>query len=341
MPVPGTDSNRSKWIEAIEKVQPFDYITQNYHVCQFHFLPEDIEKKGKKKFVIFGRVPSVFTNIQNIENEISEYPIVSVIEENGNSCEATITADVSSAGNGNINAMEEPIEGYKVNHFDSESSNIQYSNMHAIEANSNSCEATILNSTDVHDGISDLFDYGPEYLSENSSDTNHETPNQTIPGNISYHGCNEETIRITKAEYKKLIDETVELARLKVKIGRMENSLKEKSDKINQLQQKVRYYEHTKAKEISEESGEKDTNQSSGAQMDDDITKVIKIHSEKSVLIYPRHYHYFRNINNLKFWNVYNTEGALENILQLYEFFALLFIFTLRKHMNTSAHFSV
>lgn len=61
------DPNRSKWIEAIEKIQPFDYITQTYYLCQFHFLPEDIQMKGKRKFIISGRVPSIFPNSRNDE----------------------------------------------------------------------------------------------------------------------------------------------------------------------------------------------------------------------------------------------------------------------------------
>lgn len=265
------DPNRSKWIEAIEKIQPFDYITQTYYVCRFHFLPKDIQKRGRKNFVISGRVPSIFPNSQSNENVNSQCSNVSVIEVNGNSCESTIAVDSAQSSVENNDADEEPTEGRKANSFDSESSIVQCSNMHAIELIVDNCQATILNSTDVHDEISDLFDYCPEYLSENSLNTDHET-------------ISEDKILITKAEYKKLMDEMVELAKLKIKKARMENSLKEKSDEINRLQRKVRYYEYMKANEISEKNGDKKTNQNPGTQMDncyEHVIKVIKIYSGK------------------------------------------------------------
>lgn len=282
--VPTMDPNRRKWIQAIEKFQPFDYIPQTYYVCQFHFLSEDIEKRGKRNFVISGRVPSIFKKIQSNENVNSRGPNVSIIEVNGNSCETTILVDSGQSSVENDDINKEPIEGKEVNSFDSDSSSMQCPNMHAIEVNGNSCEASILNSADAHDVfISDLFDYCPEYLSENGSNTDHETLNQTISRNIYSQRCNEDTILTTKTEYKKLMDEMVELAKLKIKITRMENSLKEKSNTINQLQRKVRYYEYIKANEISEENGEKNTNQNSDTQMNnsDEHIKVIKIHSEK------------------------------------------------------------
>lgn len=293
--VPTMDPNRSKWIEAIEKIQPFDYITQTYYVCQFHFLPEDIEKRGKKKFVISGRAPSIFSSQSN-ENVNSN---VSVIEVNGNSCETTIPVNPGPSNVENTNM--ELIEVQKVSSFDSGPSSIQCPNILSIEANGNSCDATIPDSTDVQN----LLSYYPE--SENSSNSDHEIPNQTISGNISSRGCIEDTILITKAEYKKLMDEMVELAKMKIKISRMENSLKEKSNAIYQLKQKVRCFEYMKAKEISEENGGKNTNQNPGTQTDnsDEYTlEVIKIHSDRCVFIYPRHYYYFRNLKYMKFWNV-------------------------------------
>ncbi|XP_055308092.1 zinc finger MYND domain-containing protein 11-like [Sitodiplosis mosellana] len=108
--------------------------------------------------------------------------------------------------------------------------------MRATKINDNSGDATILNSTDVLDDIPGLFDYCHD---ENSSNTNHQTLNQTFSGTISFPGCNEETKVITKAEYQKFMNDMVELAKLRVKIASMEKTLKEKSDKIIRLQQKV------------------------------------------------------------------------------------------------------
>lgn len=60
--MPLNEPNRSKWIESIEKYQPFDYVIQTYHVCSNHFCSNDIEIKGKRKLVKSGRFPSIFPN---------------------------------------------------------------------------------------------------------------------------------------------------------------------------------------------------------------------------------------------------------------------------------------
>lgn len=67
--VPTFQPNRGLWIEAIEKFQTFDYKVQTFHVCSEHFLPTDIVVRGKKKTVIPGRVPSLFANINNNNQE--------------------------------------------------------------------------------------------------------------------------------------------------------------------------------------------------------------------------------------------------------------------------------
>lgn len=63
--VPIGEPNRGRWIHAIESHQPFDYIVQTYHVCSRHFLSTDIRTTGKRKMVISGRVPSIFSNLSH------------------------------------------------------------------------------------------------------------------------------------------------------------------------------------------------------------------------------------------------------------------------------------
>lgn len=263
--VPTMDPNRSRWIEAIEKTQEFDYITQTYYVCQSHFLPEDIQKRGKKTFVISGRVPSVFSNTRSNENVNSQG-----IEINDNSCKTTTPVDSCQS---NVNSDLSDVEN---------------------------------NSTDLYDVFPDIID-NFEYVSEKSSITDHETGNQAISG-----GCNENTIVISKTEYKNLINEMVESAKLKLKVIRMQNYLKEKSDKIDRLQKKVRCYELMEAKETAETENK---NQNPDTQ-NEHITKVTQIHSE-IVCLFNLSIHYStRNLEYLKFWNVYYTESVFTNILQ-------------------------
>lgn len=69
--MPLKQPHREKWIREIEKVQPFDYIVQMYYLCQYHFSPNDIESRGKKKIIIPGRVPSIFANNNNNDNVLN------------------------------------------------------------------------------------------------------------------------------------------------------------------------------------------------------------------------------------------------------------------------------
>lgn len=56
---------RDEWIQAIERVQPFDHIVQTYFLCQLHFSPDDIDTRGKRKYILENRVPSIFSNNNN------------------------------------------------------------------------------------------------------------------------------------------------------------------------------------------------------------------------------------------------------------------------------------
>lgn len=68
--MPLKQPGRSQWIEAIEQVQPFDYVVQTYYVCELHFLQEDIFTRGKKKFIVPGKVPTIFGINNNIDNTL-------------------------------------------------------------------------------------------------------------------------------------------------------------------------------------------------------------------------------------------------------------------------------
>lgn len=209
--VPMEEPNRSKWIEAIEKVQPFDYYVSTYHLCQFHFLPEDVGTQGKKKtkkFILSGRVPSIFSN-----------------EGNNN-----------TANRQSINMRASDVHG-----------------------DINKCETIVSNSTEVvavHGVIPSPNDYtafSPEYLDADSLDYYEESNQRILTSPTITDAFTRDTITVKKAEYKKLLDEMVELAGLKVKMTKMENSLKEKSDEIKELRRKVRYHEHIQEKIKSKE----------------------------------------------------------------------------------------
>lgn len=67
--VPWKQPDRSKWIETIEQVQPFDYNVQTYYLCQLHFSPDDIVERGNKKSIVPGRLPTIFgINNNNTDN---------------------------------------------------------------------------------------------------------------------------------------------------------------------------------------------------------------------------------------------------------------------------------
>lgn len=58
--VPRSGDIRTKWIEAIQKHQHFDYNRQNFHVCRRHFWARDFSKEGNTTALIPDAVPSVF-----------------------------------------------------------------------------------------------------------------------------------------------------------------------------------------------------------------------------------------------------------------------------------------
>lgn len=67
-----SNQNRTQWIEAIEKVQPFRQEKTNFNVCIRHFINSDVEKRGDKFTLFPNAIPSVFENyfIEIISNEI-------------------------------------------------------------------------------------------------------------------------------------------------------------------------------------------------------------------------------------------------------------------------------
>lgn len=197
--VPLKNPNRQKWISAIEKIQPFDYYVATYHVCELHFLPEDVETKGKRKLIIPGRVPKVFQNIGNNNSSINlqvEDTSLSIMHGSNTIC--------------------------------------------AGENQSLTNDAT----------VSDAYFLRTEYLDgSDSNDYGYEPP--LVPG-TSTSAVPEDTILIQKVEYEKLLNEMVELAKLKLKVQKMGNALKEKSIEIKNLKRKVRYNLFRQEKKKSE-----------------------------------------------------------------------------------------
>lgn len=70
-------------------MQPFDYIVQKYYLCQYHFQPDDIDIRGKKKCILPGKLPSIFENINNDDNDTSECLDVNTTGTNINNIEST------------------------------------------------------------------------------------------------------------------------------------------------------------------------------------------------------------------------------------------------------------
>lgn len=95
--VPLKQPERSKWIEKIEKVQPFDDTVATYHVCQFHFLPEDLDIRGKRKYILPGRVPSVFANNDNNDNTVECFGVNAIGASVNNSESTNFSSAVSNA----------------------------------------------------------------------------------------------------------------------------------------------------------------------------------------------------------------------------------------------------
>lgn len=65
---------RSLWINSIKKFQPFDNSVSSFHVCSSHFLPTDIQISGRRKTIVYGKVPSIFPkeSQQNINHSTSD-----------------------------------------------------------------------------------------------------------------------------------------------------------------------------------------------------------------------------------------------------------------------------
>lgn len=58
--VPHDPILRKKWIEQIEKHQPFDRMPISYPVCERHFDATNLVRNGKRCTLIKGTVPTIF-----------------------------------------------------------------------------------------------------------------------------------------------------------------------------------------------------------------------------------------------------------------------------------------
>lgn len=63
---------------------------------------------------------------------------------------------------------------------------------------------------------------------------------------------------LSKTQYKTLLDQSVELAQLRIKVTKMENLIKKKSIDIKKLHRRNRYLENMLEKERSEEENTED-----------------------------------------------------------------------------------
>lgn len=104
--VPLKQPDRSKWIDAIEKVQPFDYIIQMYYLCQFHFSPDDIETRGRKKIVLPGRVPSIFANYSKNTLECFDVNTIDTGMSNDESTNSNLASNSVFLGQNILNIHE-------------------------------------------------------------------------------------------------------------------------------------------------------------------------------------------------------------------------------------------
>lgn len=51
---------RSEWIDAIEKQQPFDFSSPQFDVCELHFKNGDIILQGKRVKLREGALPCIY-----------------------------------------------------------------------------------------------------------------------------------------------------------------------------------------------------------------------------------------------------------------------------------------
>lgn len=105
--MPSKEPEKSKWIEAIERVQPFDYVVQRYFLCQLHFLPDDIGILGTRKIVLPGKIPSIFAVSGNNEN-------TSDCSEQNEACALVINDESrnSSSSSDNVFNTESPVQNF-------------------------------------------------------------------------------------------------------------------------------------------------------------------------------------------------------------------------------------
>lgn len=61
--VPSEPIRRSKWIETIETFQEFDYTLSKFYVCEQHFSPESVIRRGARTYLASNAIPTIFTSI--------------------------------------------------------------------------------------------------------------------------------------------------------------------------------------------------------------------------------------------------------------------------------------
>lgn len=117
------------------------------------------------------------------------------------------------------------------------------------------CEVPIQNLADSTTMCESVYDSNDQ-IASHPENLEHEQDISVQPIRNSLTNPDEnhkDEIRITKAEYKKFLDDMVELAGLRIKMTNIEKKFKEKSDEIKVLQRKIRYLEHKQENSNSEE----------------------------------------------------------------------------------------
>lgn len=92
--MPSCEPERSRWISTIEQHQPFDYYAHTYFVCSLHFEPSDLVIRGKGKYVVKGRMPSIFRN-ENVANNVQQEVELESVEN-----------DMENNNDGNYNSFD-------------------------------------------------------------------------------------------------------------------------------------------------------------------------------------------------------------------------------------------
>lgn len=101
-------------MNAIESHQAFDDGVGTYYICSLHFEPNDLIIRGKRKTVIKGKAPSIFSHQDTTESCVQNEPSVNGNEicdtdDNNNNTTFDLCSDFNFEANG-FEFDEQPVE---------------------------------------------------------------------------------------------------------------------------------------------------------------------------------------------------------------------------------------